>query len=202
MADEEFTELAGPRLTLRRFRAADAAVFAAYRSVPEVARYQSWDAPFPLAAAEEAIDGMRASHPDTPGEWFQFAAVLRDGGPDGGVLIGDCAACTDADDPQQAEIGFTIAPAYQGQGYATEAAGLLLGYLFGARGKHRVTANCDARNLASAAVLERLGLRREGHLRESSWAKGEWTDDLWYAMLRREWVAADREGVRDEQPGK
>lgn len=200
MADTEFTELAGPRLTLRRFRAADAPVFAAYRSVPEVARYQSWDSPFPVAAAEEAIGEMLARHPDTPGEWFQFAAVLRDGGPDGGELIGDCAACTDADDPRQAEIGFTIAPAFQRRGYATEAAGLLLGYLFGARGKHRVTATCDARNLASAAVLERLGMRREGHLRESAWAKGEWTDDLVYAMLRREWVAANREGVGDEQP--
>jgi len=190
MADKEFTELAGPRLTLRRFRAADAPAFAAYRSVPEVARYQSWDAPFPVAAAEEAISAMLGDHPDTPGEWFQFAAELRDGGQ----LIGDCAACTDEEDPRQAEIGFTIAPAYQGQGYATEAAQLLLGYLFGARGKRRVTANCDARNLASAAVLERLGLRREGYLRESTWAKGEWTDDLWYAMLRREWVAANREG--------
>jgi aminoglycoside 6'-N-acetyltransferase len=186
MADTEFTELAGPRLTLRRFRAADAPVFAAYRSVPEVARYQSWDTPFPVAAAEEAIGEMLASHPDTPGEWFQFAAVLRGAGPDGGELIGDCAACPDAEDPRQAEIGFTIAPAFQGQGYATEAAGLLLGYLFGARRKHRVTANCDARNLASAAVLERLGLRREGHLREAR-GQGQWTDDLWYAMLRREW---------------
>jgi len=194
MADKEFTELAGPRLTLRRFRAADAPAFAAYRSVPEVARYQSWDTPFPLTAAEEAIAAMAGDHPDTPGEWFQFAAVLRDGGPEGGQLIGDCASCTDADDPRQAEIGFTIAPAYQGQGYATEAARLLLGYLFGARGKHRVTANCDARNLASAAVLERLGLRREGHLRESTWAKGEWTDDLWYAMLRREWGGGQPRG--------
>lgn len=202
MADAGFTELTGPRLTLRRFRAADAPAFAAYRSVPEVARYQSWDAPFPVAAAEEAIGEMLASHPDTAGEWFQFAAVLRGAGPDGGggELIGDCAACPDAGDPRQAEIGFTIAPAFQGKGYATEAAGLLLGYLFGARRKHRVTANCDARNLASAAVLERLGLRREGHLRESTWAKGEWTDDLLYAMLRREWVAASGEGDRDEQP--
>ena len=66
MADTEFTELPGPRLTLRRFLAADAPVLAAYRSVPEVARYQSWDTPFPVAAAEEAISGMLASHPDTP----------------------------------------------------------------------------------------------------------------------------------------
>lgn len=61
---------------------------------------------------------------------------------------------------------------------------LLVGYLF-ARGKHRITACCDARNAASAAVLERM--RREGHLRQSTWVKGEWTDDLLYALLREEW---------------
>ena len=62
-----------------------------------------------------------------------------------------------------------------------------MGYLFGRRGKHRITASCDPRNAASAAVLERLGMRREGHLRESTWAKGEWTDDLLYGLLRHEW---------------
>ena len=92
-----------------------------------------------------------------------------------------------AGDPRQCEIGFTIAPGHQGRGYATEAARLLVGYLFGRRAKHRITASCDARNAASAAVLERLGMRREGHLRESSWAKGEWTDDLLYGLLRHEW---------------
>ena len=103
-----------------------------------------------------------------------------------GPLIGDCAAMPQADDPRQCEIGFTLAPEYQGRGYATEAVRLLAGYLFG-RGKHRITASCDARNAASAAVLERLGMRREGHLRQSTWAKGEWTDDLLYALLRDEW---------------
>lgn len=91
-----------------------------------------------------------------------------------------------ADDPSQCQIGFTIAPGYQGRGYATEAARLLAGYPF-ARGKHRITACCDARNLASAAVLDRLAMRREGHLRQSTWAKGEWTDELLYALLHDEW---------------
>jgi hypothetical protein len=44
-----------------------------------------------------------------------------------------------------------------------------------------------SRNAASVALLERLGMRREGHLRESTWAKGEWTDDLVYALLPDEW---------------
>jgi RimJ/RimL family protein N-acetyltransferase len=91
-----------------------------------------------------------------------------------------------ADDARQCEIGFTIAPRYQGRGYATEAVRLLAGYLF-ARGTHRITACCDERNTASVAVLERLAMRREGHLRQSTWAKGEWTDDLLYALLHEEW---------------
>jgi RimJ/RimL family protein N-acetyltransferase len=186
MPDQGFEELTGARIALRRFRAADLDVFAAYRSVASVARFQSWDAPYPRREAEVMIGQMMARDPDTAGEWFQFAVVLRSTGE----LIGDCAARPDADDPRQAEIGFTIAPEHQGRGYATDAARELLGYLFDQRGKHRVTASCDARNAASARVLERLGLRREGHLRESTWAKGEWTDDLLYALLAREWRSA------------
>ena len=104
-------------------------------------------------------------------------------------LIGDCAAHVDADDPRQAEIGFTLAPEHQGHGYATEAVRRLLHYLLVERGKHRVSATCDARNTRSAALLERVGMRREGHLLESTWSKGEWTSDLHYAVLAREWPA-------------
>jgi RimJ/RimL family protein N-acetyltransferase len=183
MPDEGFTELAGERVLLRRFQLADVAEFVAYRSCAEVARFQSWDAPYPRDEGERFARQMMKRHPDTAGEWFQFAVVLRPAGQ----LIGDCAAMPHAGDPRQCEIGFTIAPGHQGHGYATEAARLLVGYLFGRRAKHRITASCDARNTASAAVLERLGMRREGHLRESSWDKGEWTDELLYGLLRSEW---------------
>jgi RimJ/RimL family protein N-acetyltransferase len=183
MPDEGFTDLVEARVALRRFRPGDLAAFVAYRSSAEVARYQSWDAPYPRAAGERFIADMMARQPDTAGEWFQFAVIVRSTGE----LAGDCAARPDADDPRQAEIGFTIAPEHQRRGYATEAVRALLGYLFGTRGKHRVTASCDERNQASARLLERLGMRLEGHLRESTWAKGEWTDDLLYALLDHEW---------------
>jgi RimJ/RimL family protein N-acetyltransferase len=185
MPDRDFTELVSARLVVRRFAPADLDTFVAYRSDPLVARYQSWDAPYPRQAGEQMIADLALEHPDTAGQWFQFALALRSTGE----LIGDLASVTDAADDRQAEIGFTVRPAFQGQGYATEAARLLLAYLFGDRGKHRVHAGCDARNAASAAVLERIGMRREGWLRESSWFKGEWTDDLLYAMLDREWTA-------------
>jgi RimJ/RimL family protein N-acetyltransferase len=183
MPDEGFTGLTGRRVALRRFHLGDVAEFVAYRSSAEVARFQSWDAPYPREEGERLIQQMMKQHPDMAGEWFQFAVVLRSTGQ----LVGDCAAMPHADDPRQCEIGFTIAGEHQGHGYATEAARLLVGYLFAGRGKHRITASCDARNAASAAVLERLAMRREGHLRESTWAKGEWTDDLLYALLRHEW---------------
>lgn len=61
------------------------------------------------------------------------------------------------------------------------------GLLFESLGKHRVTASCDARNIASRKVLEAVGMRQEGHLIEASRYKGEWADDLLFAMLRREW---------------
>jgi aminoglycoside 6'-N-acetyltransferase len=93
----------------------------------------------------------------------------------------------DAPYPHEDGERFTIDPGYQGHGYATEAAALLVGYLFTERAKHRVTASCDARNAASAAVLRRPRMRQEGHLRESTWANGEWTDDLLYGLLRYEW---------------
>jgi RimJ/RimL family protein N-acetyltransferase len=183
MPDEGFTELTGERVVLRRFRPGDVTEFVAYRSSPAVARYQSWDAPYPREEGERFVRAIAQDHPDTAGEWFQFAMALRATGQ----LIGDCAAMPLAGDPRQCEIGFTLAERYQGHGYATEAVRLLIGYLFTVRGKHRIIAYCDTRNAPSAAVLERLGMRREGHLRESTWAKGEWTDDLLYAVLDHEW---------------
>jgi len=194
MPDEHFTELAADRIALRRFRPADLTTFVAYRSDPDVARYQAWDAPFPLADGERMIASLLETHPDTAGEWFQYAMVLRSTSE----LIGDCAAGMDQQDPRQVEIGFTVRPEYQGRGYATEGTRTLLRYLFAARGKHRVTARCDPRNTASARVLERLGMRREGHLREALWAKGEWADELCYAILDREW--ADRTGPGPASP--
>ena len=188
MADEGFTELAGPRVTLRRFHPGDLATFVAYRSSEQVARFQSWDAPYPREQGERFIREIAKAHPDTPGEWFQFAVALRSAGQ----LIGDCAAMPHADDPRQCDIGFTMSPEHQGRGYATEAVRLLLTYLFSERGKHRIAAYCDPRNAASVALLERLGMRREGHLRESTWAKGEWTDDLVYALLTDEWPSRSR----------
>jgi RimJ/RimL family protein N-acetyltransferase len=172
------------RLVLRRFRPADAVPLAAYRSDPEVARYQSWDAPFPLLRAETAVANFIASDPDKPG-WFQFA-IERVSDK---VLIGDVAVHLH-DNMMQAEIGFTLASAHQKRGFATEAVRAVLDRLFRVQGLHKVTGECDARNRASAALMERLGFTREGLLRQQTFIKGEWTDDLLYGLLATEWLLA------------
>jgi RimJ/RimL family protein N-acetyltransferase len=109
MPDGSFTELRERRVALRRLRPEDVAEFVAYRSHPEVARYQSWDAPYPPEEGERSVRQIMTRHPDTPGEWFQFAVMLRTTGQ----LIGDCAAMPRADDPSQCEIGFPIAPSFR-----------------------------------------------------------------------------------------
>lgn len=182
--DIYFDEVRTDRLLIRRFRAGDASTLAAYRSDPMVAQYQSWDTPFTTAQAQAFIDGFDTTHPDTPGEWFQFALVEAATG----VHIGDVAAGVDTHDSRLATIGVTLATSAQGRGYASEALAWLLDYLFSERKKHRVTADCDVRNDKVAALLERLEMRREAHHLQSAWWKDEWVDEYVYAVLAQEWL--------------
>jgi RimJ/RimL family protein N-acetyltransferase len=174
--------IATERLVLRRFRASDAPVLADYRSDPEVARYQSWDAPFSLLRAETAVANFVASDPGQAG-WFQYA--IEHAGEK--ALIGDVAVHLH-DNLKQAEVGFTLARAYQKQGFASEAVAAVLDRLFRLQGLHKVTGECDARNVGSAGLMERLGFTREGRLRQQTWIKGEWTDDLIFGLLAEEWL--------------
>lgn len=170
--------LVTPRLELTRMAAADAAEVYAYRHLPEVRRFQSFEPRSP-ADVERFIAGTQAAVFGDPGPWCQLAIRLRGDGP----LIGDLGTRVPAEDPRQVEIGFTLAPAYQGRGYATEAVSGLIGHLLGPLGKHRVFASADPRNTRSLALLERVGMRKEAHFHESLWFKGEWVDDVVYAIL-------------------
>lgn len=183
-----FTRLDTERLTLRRFAETDLAALYAYRSDPEIARFQPWQA-HDLEAARGWLANVLDGEPGSPGRWFQFALVLRGTG----ALVGDLGLRTEAD-PRQMEIGFTLSRAAWGRGYATEAVRAVLGIAFGL-GAHRVIGNCDARNLASVRLMERVGMRREAHHVEDWWVGDEWTSSFVYAALEREWptpIGADR----------
>ncbi len=172
-----------PRLILRSFAERDLARFVAYRSDPLVARYQTWNAPYPEADARLLLQMMQRSVLGAPGEWYQIAVELKSEG----ALIGDLMFHVASQDGQQGEFGVTFARPYQGQGYATEALRRLLAYAFEELHLHRVIARLDTRNIRSAKLMERLGMRREAHFLQSFFIKGGWTDEYWYAILSEEW---------------
>ena len=185
MADTTFTKLESGRIVLRRFRDSDTEPFLAYRADPDVARYQSWE-DYTCDEAKRFVAAMRALHPDTPGEWFQFAIEIKATNE----MIGDCGLLTLQEEPGQAEIGVTVATEHQGKGYAMEAVTCLMDYVFTSLRKHRVRAITDCKNTRTIALLERIGMRREGHFIQNVWFKGAWGDEYLYAILRREWIPA------------
>lgn len=187
MDTKPFSRIETARLILRRPAEEDLAPFMAYLNDPLVARYQSWES-YTEEQARAVIERQKGVEPGTPGQWFTFAAELKETG----VMIGHVALSVKADDPRQAEIGFTFARGQQGQGLAREAAEAVLDYAFGVLGLHRVSAVADCENARSVALLERLGMRREGHFVENVWFKGAWGSEYLYAVLRREWPAARR----------
>lgn len=180
-----FTALETERLLLRRLRGPDLTTFLAYRNDPEVARYQDWEG-YTEAEARGMIQPMGREEPFVPGEWFQFGVELKNSGE----LVGDLGFRI-TEDGKQGEVGYTLARGHWGKGYATEAVSRLLDHAFGVLGLHRVYAIVDQENALSAAVLERVGLRREGAFVENAWFKGRWSSEFLYATLRKEWLARE-----------
>jgi RimJ/RimL family protein N-acetyltransferase len=179
---EVILELRSSRLQLRPLRPADAPAICAYRALPEVAKYQAWES-CTLNDAVQMIAGQTGLVPDTPGTWFQLAIVIAASGK----LIGDCGLHFRQNDSRQVELGITLDLAHQRRGFATEAIGIVLKYLFGPLGKHRVFAVTDAENLAAASLFRNLGFRQEAHCVEYVWFKGAWSSEYLFALLHREW---------------
>ncbi|MDR7255753.1 RimJ/RimL family protein N-acetyltransferase [Nocardioides sp. BE266] len=170
------------RLTLRPAVDADAEAMFAYRSLPEVARWMTWQPP-DLESWLAAFDKRR---PYT-------ATVLL-----GDELIGDLYLKTenawsqtevrDQAKDVSAEIGWCLAPEHEGRGYATEAVRDLLSFVFDGLGLRRVHAECFAVNEPSWRLMERLGMRREAHtVKDALHRDGRWYDGLTYALLAEEW---------------
>jgi len=149
-------ELTTERLVLRELTAEDADALFAYRAHPHVTRFQTWQ-PASLDDARAFIASLKLHPPYTGGTWRQLGIALRAGG----ALIGDCGIHVLKTDSRHAEIGYTIAPDHQRNGYASEAVRAVLGMLFGTLRMKRVVARTLASNAASKALLTRLGFRSE-----------------------------------------
>ena len=152
---------------------------------PDVARYQSWR-DFTLAEGRALVESMQGLRPGVPGQWNQFALEEARRTPPSSAT--SSPSRPSADEPREAEVGFTLAPAHQGKGYAHRSApGACSGYAFGTLGLHRTIAVTDALNLPAAALLERVGMRREAHFHENVFFKGAWGSEFVFAMLEHEW---------------
>ncbi len=169
-------------MVLRTVREEDVPAIYAYRSRADVGKYQTRYRR--LADARRLIKRVREIALNTPNSWHQLAVLEKGGG-----LIGDLGMHFTGKENRQAEIAYTIAPAYQGKGYATEAVLGMMGFMFGKLRKHRLIATADPRNKSSLKVMERVGMRREGYFKKSFWAGKAWTDDVLYALLKEEWPA-------------
>jgi RimJ/RimL family protein N-acetyltransferase len=171
------------RLMLRPLTEADVGDLVEYRSIPEVCRYVPFE-PQRTADVIARINGAwRHQTLDQEGDSITLGAELMDSGK----LIGDVMVRWVSAEHSCGEIGYVFNPAYSGRGYAAEAAHAGLHLAFDDLRLHRVIARIDARNSASGRLATRLGMRQEAHLRENEWFKGEWTDEIDFAMLAQEW---------------
>ncbi|AZS73504.1 GNAT family N-acetyltransferase [Streptomyces lydicus] len=181
------------RLDLRPVTDDDFAAIHAYQRLPEVCRYLYWGPHDEAASRASVADKATRTTLRASGDFLQLAVVVRDRG----TLVGDVTFVWSSREHRQGGIGYVFHPGHAGHGYATEASRALLKLGFEELQLHRIQAELDGRNTASARLLERLGMRREGHLRENEFLDGEWSDEVIYAMLAREW--RDRQAERREE---
>ncbi|MEV4185985.1 GNAT family N-acetyltransferase [Streptosporangium canum] len=173
------------RLLLRPFTPDDLDGLHAIQSLPDVARYLYWG-PRDLEEVQEALTTkITQSALLEEGQALTLAVELAATGE----LIGEGLLFWHSSLHRSGEIGYVFHPGHHGKGYATEVAEALLELGFDGLNLHRIAGRLDGRNTASARLLERLGMRREAHLVENEMVKGEWTDELVYAILQREWRA-------------
>jgi RimJ/RimL family protein N-acetyltransferase len=172
------------RLLLRPYDAGDFDDLFAMHSREDVVQYLYWAVRDREQVAAMLERRQTKNVLEREGDALILAVELKETGR----VIGDVLLHWLSEEHRQGEIGFIFHPDYQGQGYATEAALMMLRIGFDELDLHRIAGRCGAENAASARLMERLGMRQEAHFRENEFVKGKWDDELVFAMLAREWA--------------
>ena len=170
------------RLLLRDFVKDDWQRVLEYQSNPLYLRYYEWTERTP-EAVQEFVGWFLNHQSQEPRIKFQLAVVLKSSNQ----LIGNCGVRMNEANALEADIGYELDPKQWNHGYATEAAHAIVDFGFSRFNVHRILSWCVADNIGSAHVLEKLGMRLEGRLRENEYYKGRWWDTLMYAILADEW---------------
>jgi RimJ/RimL family protein N-acetyltransferase len=181
--------LATERLLLRPFTD-DLDDVAAYQALPEVVRYLYWHVRDRAEVRDLLVKRRQTCRLEQEGDVLVLADVLAQTGR----VIGEVTLTWASVAHRQGEFGFVFHPEFHGHGYASEPAARMLDLAFDELSLHRVYGRTDGDNVASAALMRRLGLRQEAHFVQNEIFKGEWGDELVFAILADEWRAA-RQGT-------
>jgi ribosomal-protein-alanine N-acetyltransferase len=182
-------ELETERLLLREFTLVDWPAVMAYQNDSKYLLYYRWKHRS-SSEVRDFVQGFIEWQRQKPRRKYQLIATLKKSGE----LIGNCGIRGRDENDFEGELGYEVAPNYWGKGYATEAARVVLDFGFDVLKLERVSAECVLENRGSSRVLEKLGMRWEGHLRRNQRMKGRWWDTLVYGILREEWEAAKNVG--------
>ena len=176
------------RLILRDFVSGDWPDVLAYQRDSSYYQYYTW-----TSRTEDDVRKFVRNYVDQqlvrPRRKIQLAIAL----PDDPRVIGNCGIRRKPDNQWEGDIGYELAQDHWNRGYATEAAQAMVRFGFQELGLHRISAWCIADNAASARVLEKVGMRQEGRLRENRYFKERWWDTLLYALLKDEWRLGSNE---------
>lgn len=171
------------RLILRKYREDDFAAVHSYANCAENIIYMIWG-PNTEEQTRDFIKRELLKAEENPCKEHNYAVVLKDSGK----LIGGCGLTLSG---TCAEVGWILHRDYWNQGYCTEFAGELLRFGFENLDLRRIIATCDAENIGSYRVMEKLGMRREGLFLEARPAHKQsdrkYGDELAYAILKHEW---------------
>jgi len=170
------------RLMLREIERTDFESIHSYATDPEVVRFMAWG-PNTEADTTAFLDRAHAHREAEPRDHYGLAVERRADG----LLLGSCGLRISDRANRCGFLGYCFRREAWGQGFATEAARAVLAFGFGTLGLHRIFAMCDVDNIASARVLDKAGMTREGTCRDHMLVRGQWRDHFVYAILEHEW---------------
>lgn len=176
-------EMMTSRLALRELDPGHAAALNEIHRDPRITRYMTFD-PQTMEQTKEYIASSVAERSRALRSTYDFAIVCRADNR----LIGRCGLGISRPEHKEAAVWYVLHPDSWGRGFAGEAVTCLLEFGFVTLGLHRVYADCDPRNMASCKLVERLGFRLEGTLRENYFLKGEWCSAAIYGLLSHEFA--------------
>lgn len=179
-----FQTIETERLTLREFKETDFQSIHNYASNSEVTMYLPFG-PNSETDTKLFLKKVIQCQFEDQRQNYEIAVVLKESN----TLIGACRIYITSISNKEGSIGYCYDKQYWGNGYASEVAKAVINFGFEKLKLHRIFATCDPKNISSAMVMKKVGMKKEGHLREHKFVKGKWRDSLIYSILDYEQVA-------------